>query len=535
MSRGTKIALIILGVLIVGGLGTYAYFKFIKGRPVAEVTPTPTPSKSALPSPAVSVISDPGVTWISPQVLGELNLIKTGGDTMVAEVKYYKIANLSGGGELILAKATYEGPGTPGLFRFKKDSSGKYFYLVKHSAEKEYSTYSKFLGDKVEADTTTIYQSLAAPDFISSRNTTFKTGNSEGLFSDLTANDPKEVGETAYGKFYQVKINPESKQVGGVAFDLKLADSTYKSYVIKFDFLTDDEVPQITWSDGSKNSTKYTPESYVGCALTATDNVIIETSDLASRLQVGGKTNGGDDIYLVKQESDPIVQAAYENYKTGRTKDILSASDFLSKKPVFVWKSGLGNYVIFTGRDYAGLAECGKPVIYLYPQQDSEITVKLGTKITKSDPEYKNGWTVWATPSGELKIADKTYPYLFWEGTGQEYPIINAGVVVTKKDVARTLKIQTQKLGLNEKETADFLEFWLPKMPKTPFVRLTWFGNQLMDQLAPISVTPKPDTVIRIFLDFEGLNSSVNLPAQKLSAPAREGFTVVEWGGLLRK
>jgi len=89
-------------------------------------------------------------------------------------------------------------------------------------------------------------------------------------------------------------------------------------------------------------------------------------------------------------------------------------------------------------------------------------------------------------------------------------------------------------MGLNEKEMADFLEFWLPKMPNTPYVRLTWFGNKLMDRLAPIFVMPKPETIIRVFLDFEGLGSKINLPPQKLSSPARKGFTVVEWGGLLR-
>ena len=71
-------------------------------------------------------------------------------------------------------------------------------------------------------------------------------------------------------------------------------------------------------------------------------------------------------------------------------------------------------------------------------------------------------------------------------------------------------------------------------MPSTPYVRVTWFGKSQMDQLAPLIIIPKPDTVIRIFMDFEGLERPISIPPQRLGAPTRRGFTVVEWGGLLR-
>jgi hypothetical protein len=50
----------------------------------------------------------------------------------------------------------------------------------------------------------------------------------------------------------------------------------------------------------------------------------------------------------------------------------------------------------------------------------------------------------------------------------------------------------------------------------------------------PLTITPTPDTQIRLFLDFEGLTTPIPLAPQMLSAPPRSGFTVVEWGGLLR-
>ena len=45
-----------------------------------------------------------------------------------------------------------------------------------------------------------------------------------------------------------------------------------------------------------------------------------------------------------------------------------------------------------------------KPIIYLYPETNTEISVKLGKaeNITCSYPEYKNGWNVLANPDGTL-------------------------------------------------------------------------------------------------------------------------------------
>jgi len=46
--------------------------------------------------------------------------------------------------------------------------------------------------------------------------------------------------------------------------------------------------------------------------------------------------------------------------------------------------------------------------------------------------------------------------------------------------------------------------------------------------------SPRPETVARIFLDFQGQNDfSTNLTPQKLTGFQRKGFTLVEWGGLL--
>ena len=60
-----------------------------------------------------------------------------------------------------------------------------------------------------------------------------------------------------------------------------------------------------------------------------------------------------------------------------------------------------------------------KPVIYLYPEQETTVSVSLdyaGTLIA-TYPAYENGWTVTAEPDGTLYDENgDEYSYLFWEG-----------------------------------------------------------------------------------------------------------------------
>ena len=57
----------------------------------------------------------------------------------------------------------------------------------------------------------------------------------------------------------------------------------------------------------------------------------------------------------------------------------------------------------------------GKPVIYLYPETETEVTVNLtyNGKLTCTYPAYKNGWTITALPDGTLVDQNgQTYNYL---------------------------------------------------------------------------------------------------------------------------
>jgi hypothetical protein len=312
-------------------------------------------------------------------------------------------------------------------------------------------------------------------------------------------------------------------------------------YIVSKDFFTDDSVPQITWDDGGKNTKEFSQHLFGGvCGLGSGAEVVFTDRADPKGIIVVGKMNSGQSAYQIKDKESQVLKILYDNYKVGRdyegAPEYLSYDDFVSaKNNHFIFKDGLGDWQIYINSDYAPLAECGKPIIYLYPTKPTQVSVEVGAKMTKTEPEYNSGWNVMAYPSGQINNNGTSYPYLFWEGQGNGiYPeMSDYGIVVKSTDAISTIKAQLKEMGLTNKEINDFVEFWGDKLPTKPYVRLTWFGTNEMDILAPLKVEPKPDTRIRVFMEFEGLDNYKNLKPQKFNAPKRNGFTLVEWGGLL--
>ncbi len=173
-----------------------------------------------------------------------------------------------------------------------------------------------------------------------------------------------------------------------------------------------------------------------------------------------------------------------------------------------------------------------KPAVYLYPREDSAINVTLviNGKLTKTEPEYGGGWQVFATKEG---IIDGKYDYLFWEANLNKLDLPDEGWVVGYADLEGWFDTNLPKLGLNEKEKAQFMEYWLEKLPKAKYYEIKLLSGEFMKQNMDLIVSPKPDTVIRLNFQFKPLSEKIELSAPEIETPKRAGFTVVEWGGIL--
>lgn len=176
---------------------------------------------------------------------------------------------------------------------------------------------------------------------------------------------------------------------------------------------------------------------------------------------------------------------------------------------------------------------CYKPVIYLYPEEETEITVSLTLdgEFTCTYPAYNNGWTVTALPNGTLIDKNgQTYNYLYWEGETYSQYDLSSGFCVKGDDTAMFLETALSDLGLNRREANEFIVYWLPLMEQNPY-NIISFQTDVYVNAAKLKINPTPDTLIRVFMTWQSADNFVELPAQDLSAPERLGFTVVEWGG----
>ena len=176
---------------------------------------------------------------------------------------------------------------------------------------------------------------------------------------------------------------------------------------------------------------------------------------------------------------------------------------------------------------------CYKPVIYLYPEVETEVSVKLNLdgKLTCTYPAYNTGWKVTASPDGTLTDAKgQTYNYLYWEGETNAQWDMTEGFCIKGEDTAAFLEDALEKLGLNRKEANEFIVYWLPLMEQNPY-NIISFQTDTYTDAAELQINPAPDTVIRVFMTFEASDYMIRILPQKLTAPERIGFTVVEWGG----
>ena len=211
------------------------------------------------------------------------------------------------------------------------------------------------------------------------------------------------------------------------------------------------------------------------------------------------------------------VYCTYENYYYDFEKN-RAEGDFLTVEP--------SDWQAEPGVDY-------KPVIYLYPTEKMNVNVELTLdgRLTCTYPSYENGWAVTAFPDGTLTDAGgQQYNYLYWEGETYAKYDLSKGFCVKGKDTAKFLEEALEKLGLNRREANEFIVYWLPLMEQNPY-NIISFQTDVYTEAAQLNVSPKPDTLIRVFMAWQKSDAYINIEEQELSAPKRNGFTVVEWGG----
>lgn len=201
---------------------------------------------------------------------------------------------------------------------------------------------------------------------------------------------------------------------------------------------------------------------------------------------------------------------------------------------------------MITGRAPALPPECkfpgfppgvDKPILYLYPHEDTLVTVKFtdSRHLKVSYPAYPDdGWRVWASKDGTLTDAatGKKFYALYWESRDSWTGELPEGFVVRGQETAAFLEEKLEAIGLNFKEREEFIVYWLPRMVNNAY-NIIYFDFDDYAAAYPIEIDPKPNHHLRFLMRWKSSATEVSVREQALPAFDRsDGFTAVEWGGV---
>lgn len=173
------------------------------------------------------------------------------------------------------------------------------------------------------------------------------------------------------------------------------------------------------------------------------------------------------------------------------------------------------------------------PNIYLYPTEtcNVKVTVEPNGQMVASSPFYNDGWKVRAYPDGSIP---NTPGYLFYEAVVKvEKPA--EGWCISSTEVGPFFKNILKAYGLNHVEIKDFLDYWQIRLNRSPYYAVYPVVKETLDEICPLKITPIPDTVFRLWFYITPVPGKQKLSLEEPSIQPfeRQGFTVVEWGGIL--
>jgi hypothetical protein len=175
-----------------------------------------------------------------------------------------------------------------------------------------------------------------------------------------------------------------------------------------------------------------------------------------------------------------------------------------------------------------------KPNIYLYSDRDLTAQVRLSPEraITVSDPVYRpgKGWQAEIKNGslngrGDFLFYESVVPDSVWQK--------DEGYSIRAEYRSGDMAVMLGQYGFNEKETVEFIEYWSSHLIGD--VDYVFYPQETgaVDRVMPLSVSPGPDYVSRIWFYAEPLVSSPE-PVTGPEQIVREGFYIVEWGVMIR-
>jgi len=323
-------------------------------------------------------------------------------------------------------------------------------------------------------------------------------------------------------------------------------------------------IPQVTWEDGTTNTSPYDYISIGGCGFLFGLEVVNDEISIWDLTEVGVDADGNpvyiqtqaDNEYETKLYNEDYIAFDYYMYNDLTDDDVtpFTYEEFRAQHPVIYWEDEYGNIIRFASRSYVMTGGCAKPIAYLYPTEttDFSLSVVANGQVTFTYPRTGSDitWTGVASPDGTISIDGQDYPYLWWESRKDgALSTPKEQVVVSRGQLQGFLTDSLTRLGLNATERKDFSDFWVPKMmsSESRYFKVGFLVDHEVDQIASLEIAPTPETIRRVFMVYAPIDTPISVNEEKvghvlsiddylhtLPSLVRTGFTVIEWGGALQ-
>ncbi|MBI2031969.1 MAG: hypothetical protein HYT08_05135 [Candidatus Levybacteria bacterium] len=186
--------------------------------------------------------------------------------------------------------------------------------------------------------------------------------------------------------------------------------------------------------------------------------------------------------------------------------------------------------------DLAG--SCSDSPLYLYGQEGKSVSVYSTTAIYPLNTNYSPalGLNVILNGDGTFTSGNErvsSFKFDYEPAINVDKPV--KGYVVRKEKVQDLIEQISSRLGLNEKESADTLEF-VKTRAVSSYIFISLFDDATSKKILPLVIAPSPDTYRNIVFYIENLDNS---PSYSYIPPViekieRKGFTAVEISFMVR-
>lgn len=293
----------------------------------------------------------------------------------------------------------------------------------------------------------------------------------------------------------------------------------------------EDFVATINSMNGSQEATPFIYS--VSSDFFATGSIIAVAKEAAGfdQMSIEEVYRDGDyNIHVIGNYSSP-----YDTLTVSGKVSLIQIQNIQPKTVSLVWDDG--SVIGPSQPDGPENIVAKKPIIYLYPEETTNVSVRLSNpeRLTVDYPDYRQGWSVTARPDGTLttKEGKKLYALYYESQNIKKYNAdsLKEGFVVAKNDIESFLDRKLTKLGLNYKEREEFITYWASALEAKPYAYIRFQTATEIENNMGLDISPRPDTIIRIMMEYKPLDNPIMVKKQTLSQPERKGFTVVEWGG----